>query len=114
MSVSWGRIDVEGLAVDKDFVLFPGGGNPWDWSKTGLRHQPGVRPADVEELLANGATTVVLSLGMDLKLNVDPTTLAFLKERGVIVHVAETRQAVDLYNALAETTSVGGLFHSTC
>ena len=114
VSVSWGRMDVEGLAGDKDFVLFPGGGHPWDWSETGLRHQPGIQPADVEELLANGATTVVLSRGMDLKLHVDPSTLAFLEERAVIVHVAETRQAVELYNALRETSPVGGLFHSTC
>jgi hypothetical protein len=31
------------------------------------------------------------------------------------VHVAETRQAAEIYNALSdEGLAVGGLFHSTC
>ena len=34
--------------------------------------------------------------------------------RAITVHVAPTREAVRIYNELAETTTVGGLFHSTC
>ena len=30
------------------------------------------------------------------------------------MHVAETRDAVKLYNELTDTDAVGGLFHSTC
>jgi hypothetical protein len=30
------------------------------------------------------------------------------------VHVAETRKAAELYNELALSAPVGGLFHSTC
>jgi hypothetical protein len=30
------------------------------------------------------------------------------------VHVAETREAVKIYNDLTEDTLVAGLFHSTC
>jgi hypothetical protein len=37
-----------------------------------------------------------------------------LNERSVIVHVADTREAVNIYNELVETDPVGGLFHSTC
>jgi hypothetical protein len=112
--ISWGHISVDGVGEGKDFKLFPGGGRPWDWSETGTRHAPGVQPADVEELLAHGATTVVLSRGMDLRLQIDPATLCMLADRGTEVHVAETTTAVDLYNKLAETEPVGGLFHSTC
>ncbi|MFD0745315.1 MTH938/NDUFAF3 family protein [Phytohabitans flavus] len=75
---------------------------------------PGIQPADVEELLTHGATVVVLSQGMRLQMEVDPRTLALLAERGVEVHVAETNEAVRLYNELAATHPVGGLFHSTC
>ncbi|BCB91357.1 hypothetical protein Psuf_086700 [Phytohabitans suffuscus] len=80
------------------------------------RHRalPGIQPADVEELLARGATVVVLSRGMRLRLEVDPRTLTLLRERGVEVRVAETTEAVRVYNELAGTTAVGGLFHSTC
>ncbi|MEJ3744749.1 Mth938-like domain-containing protein [Actinomycetes bacterium KLBMP 9797] len=114
LAISWGKMEVEGLAPGKDFKLYPGGGRPWDWSETGTRHRPGIQPDDVTELLDRGATTVVLSRGMDLQLEVDPRTLAVLAERGVTVRVAETTEAVEIYNELAASTAVGGLFHSTC
>jgi hypothetical protein len=107
-------MEIEGMGAGKDFKLYPGGGRAWDWNETGTRHSPGIQLADVEELLANGATTVVLSQGMDMQLQVDPATLAALEERSIVVHLAQTREAVALYNELTGTTAVGGLFHSTC
>lgn len=114
LAISWGHMEVDGLPQGKDFKLFPGGGREWDWSETGTRHRPGIQPADVEELLAAGARVVVLSRGMDLQLEVDPGTLRWLAERGVPAHVRETTEAVELYNELAASQQVGGLFHSTC
>jgi hypothetical protein len=114
LDLSWGRMEVEGLGVGKDFKLFPGGGRLWDWSVTGTSHEPGILPDDVEELLIYGATTVVLSQGMEQRLQVAPETLRTLEARGIVVHVAETREAVKLYNKLVEETAVGGLFHTTC
>ena len=114
LAVSWGRMEVEGLGAGKDFKLYPGGGREWDWSETGMRHSPGIQPADVEELLARGAAAVVLSQGMDKRLQVDPATLEYLQRQSVEVHVAETPQAVQVYNELASTVPVAGLFHSTC
>ncbi|MEQ7011117.1 MTH938/NDUFAF3 family protein [Actinopolymorpha sp. B17G11] len=114
LAIEWGRIDVEGVGEVKDAKLFPGGGRAWDWTETGTRHRPGIQVLDAEELLAAGATTVVLSRGMDLVLQVPSTTVSELEARGVTVHVLETREAVALYNELATTTPVGGLFHSTC
>ena len=112
--ISWGRMEVEGLGVGKDFKLYPGGGRAWDWAETGTRHSPGIQPADVEELVARGATTVVLSQGMNKQLQVHPDTRRYLEERSITVHVAETREAVEIYNDLTEGTLVAGLFHSTC
>lgn len=114
VSISWGRIEVERLGVRKDVKLYPGGGREWDWTETGTRHVPGIQPADVEELLAHGATTVVLSRGMDQHLHVDPATMAYLDDHAVEVHVRETREAVKIYNELTDRVPVGALFHSTC
>ncbi|SDT48412.1 Mth938-like domain-containing protein [Actinoplanes derwentensis] len=113
-SISWGRMEVEGLAPGKDFKLWPGGGRPWDWREAGTQHEPGILPGDVQELLDNGATTVVLSRGMELRLGVDPATRELLRAHGVTVHEAETTEAVRIYNELAVGEAVGGLFHSTC
>jgi hypothetical protein len=114
LEISWGHMEVEGLGAGKDFKLYPGGGRDWDWAETGTRHSPGIQPADVEELLTHGATTIVLSQGMDKRLQVDPVTHEYLEERSITVRVAETGEAVEIYNKLAGTTAVGGLFHSTC
>jgi hypothetical protein len=112
--ISWGRMEVEGLGAGKDFKLYPGGGRAWDWAETGTRHSPGIQPADVEELVTRGATTVVLSQGMNKQLHVHPDTWRYLEERSIAVHVAETREAVKIYNDLAESALAAGLFHSTC
>ena len=56
----------------------------------------------------------MLSRGMELRLQRMPQTLSLLERRGIEVHVLETTAAVELYNRLAESTPVGGLFHSTC
>ncbi|WP_433138312.1 Mth938-like domain-containing protein [Actinomadura nitritigenes] len=112
--VSWGRMEVEGLPPGKDFKLYPGGGREWDWGEHGTRHEPGIQPADVQELLDHGCTTVVLSRGMELRLHTMPETLELLQKHGVEVHVEETKAAVDMYNRLAAEVAVGGLFHSTC
>jgi len=107
-------MEVEGVGSGKDFKLYPGGGRPWDWGETGTRHVPGIQAADVSELLERGSRVVVLSRGMERALQVSSEALRFLAERGVIVHVEETRAAAELYNRLADREPVGGLFHSTC
>jgi hypothetical protein len=113
--VRWGIMQVEGLGEAKDYKLFPSGGRPWDWNETGTRHVPGIQPADLEELLAQGSEVVVLSRGMQLVLQTPADTLAWLEARGVTAHVEETRRAVLLYNELVDQgAKVGGLFHSTC
>lgn len=112
--ISWGRMEVDGLGTGRDFKLYPGGGRAWDWAETGTHHKPGILPADVQELLDHGATTVVLSRGMERQLHTSPEARQILADRGIAVYIEETRAAVDLYNRLAETELVGGLFHSTC
>ena len=114
-ALSWGRVEVEGQAsAFKDAKLFPGGAREWDWNETGTRHVPGIQPADIEELIAHGAEVVVLSRGVYERLQVCDETLAALEEAGAEVHVAQTEEAVRLYNELADRSRVGALIHSTC
>jgi hypothetical protein len=114
LHLSRGEMEVEGIGPGKDFKLYPGGGRVWDWTENGTQHTPGILPADVAELLSHGARLVVLSRGMDLKLHIDPSTIAMLEQAGVSIHSAETTEAVRIYNLLADSEPVGGLFHSTC
>ena len=113
--LSWGRMEVDGVGVGKDFKLWPGGGREWNWRETGTRHLPGIQPADVSELLEHGSETVVLTRGMLLMLHTCQETLDLLERKQITVHVAETNSAAEIYNELASRgEAVGGLFHSTC
>jgi hypothetical protein len=111
---SWGRLEVDGDRSFKDVKLFPGGAREWNWRETGTAHDPGIQPADIEELLEHGADVVVLSKGVMERLQICPETLEMLKNRGVAAHVLQTEEAVRLYNELRLSKRVGGLFHSTC
>ena len=113
--LSWGRLEVEGEEGPfKDARLFPGGARAWDWNETDTRHEPGIQPADVEELLERGATVVVLSKGFHERLGVTPEALRLLEAYSVTAHVLQTEDAILLYNELRETERVGALIHSTC
>ena len=113
--LSWGRMEVDGVGVGKDFKLWPGGGRVWNWGETNTHHVPGIQPSDVRELLGNGSQTVVLSRGIQLLLETCQETLDLLQENNISVHIAETNEAVKIYNELvSRRAAVGGLFHSTC
>lgn len=115
MHLSWGQMTIEGVGSGRDFKLWPGGGRAWDWRETNTHHEPGIQPADVEELLEKGARIVILTRGMHLVLQTCPETTKYLDERGITYHIEETNVAGELYNRLAEAgEAVGGLFHSTC
>lgn len=113
--LSWGQMEIEGIGTGKDFKLWPGGGREWNWQETGTHHEPGIQLADVKELLDHGTQTIVLSRGQLLMLYTCQETLDLLEMQHIVVHIAETRAATELYNALASSgEAVGGLFHSTC
>lgn len=113
--ISWGCLEIEGREMPfKDAKLYPGGAREWDWRETGTAHDPGIQPADVEELVDEGARVVILSQGMEERLKVKPETLDMLNDQGIEVYVLPTKRAVERYNQLRESEPVGGLFHSTC
>ena len=113
--LSWGYVEVEGQdATFKDVKLFPGGARAWDWNETATSHNPGIQTADVQELVEKGASVIVLSKGINERLQVMPETLNWLKDRGITAHVLQTEEAVRQYNDLTKTTAVGALIHSTC
>ena len=113
--IAWGEMEIEGLGTGKDWKLWPGGGRIWDWNETGTHHDPGIQPADVDELLDHGCEVVLLSRGQQLRLKTMRATLRVLSDRGITLHTDETKIAVNYYNLLLDQGElVGGLFHSTC
>ncbi|MBD3179962.1 MAG: hypothetical protein GF417_10390 [Candidatus Latescibacteria bacterium] len=111
---SWGRIEVEGLGEGKDFILYPGGGKPWDWNETGTSHQGGIQPAEIEFLLDKGSEIIILSRGVNGRLTISGEAADLLESSGVEYIILRTDEAISEYNRLAGDKKVGGLFHSTC
>ena len=112
---SWGKLEVEDKAEPyRDAKLFPGG----SCDGTGARQERVTSPAFKSPMCRNywstAAKVVVLSRGMAECLHVPRDTLEFLEQRQIAVHVLPTQHAVALYNKLAQTEPVGGLFHTTC
>lgn len=112
----WGRIRVAGAEAPlRDAVLFPGGGHEWDWRITRTGHVAGIAPAAVRELLARGATEVVLARGWLGLLRIAPQTCDELARKKIPFHVLRTPAAVRRYNRLVDAgVAVGALIHSTC
>ncbi len=116
--VAWGEIEVaigDRTHRFKDCKIWPGGAVEWEWNQTGTRHQPGIQPADLEEILAHDVEIVVLSRGMAGRLRIKADTEQLLKSKNIEYHIEKTRRATDLFNELAKKgKKVGGIFHSTC
>ena len=117
-NLSWGQLEV---TIDgekqyyKDCKIWPGGAREWRWGETGTHHDPGIQPADIEEVLAHDPEAVVLGRGQLGRLNVCAETETLLRERGISYHIEKTGKAVTLFNDLAKQGKrVGGVFHSTC
>jgi hypothetical protein len=116
--VSWGHIEVtvDGQALTfRDCKVWPGGAKEWDWSLTGTAHQPGIQPADIQEVIDRDIEVMILSRGALMKLGICPETERLLRQRGIACHIEQTERAVELFNQLSrQGLRVGGAFHSTC
>ena len=113
--ISWGKMEVDGVGLGKDFKLWPGGGREWDWRETNTHHNPGIQIANIKELIDHGAEEIVLSRGMLLALQTCSETEQLLEDEGIPFHILETKRASSFYNKLIDDgVAVGGLFHSTC
>ena len=116
--ISWGKMEVQingSTMTFKDCKVWPGGARDWDWGETGTRHQPGIQPADIQEIVDQTIEVMILSRGMQLMLHTCPETEQLLQEKNILYHIEETKTAVALFNQLTHSGKrVGGIFHSTC
>lgn len=114
ISFSWGMLKTSDGNTYKDAKLFPGGSAEWDWNETGTRHVPGIQPADVQSLLDNDCEIIILSKGVNERLQTCKETEELLKDENIEYQILQTEEAIATYNKLAETQRVGALIHSTC
>ena len=113
-SFQWGEVKTEDGNIYKDVKLFPGGSREWDWNETGTSHVPGIQPEDVMELLEHNVEVVILSKGVNRRLQTCDETIEMLEDKGIKYHILQSEEAVQKYNELQTDQKVGALIHSTC
>lgn len=113
-SFSWGHLEISDGNTYKDAKLYPGGSAEWDWNETGTRHVPGIQPEDLKTLLDNDCEIVILSKGVNERLQTKDETIEMLEKKNMEYRILQTEEAISEYNELAETKPVGALIHSTC
>lgn len=112
--LEWGRVHTA-VGKFRDVKMWPGGARGWDWNETGTHHSPGVQPADLRELVENGATIVIVGRGQNERLEMTDEAREWLESQGIQLEVLESSRAVDRYNTLsADGVAIGALIHSTC
>lgn len=113
-SIKWGEIKTNNGEIYKDAKLYPGGSREWDWNETGTRHNPGIQPEDIEELLDHEAEVIILSKGFHERLQVMDKTIELLEKKNISYFTLQTEKAVEKYNTLCNKKRTGALIHSTC
>lgn len=111
-SYKWGLIEVDGVCYS-DVKIYPTGAENWDWLKTDTRHDPGIRTQDVQDLLDQQCSFIILSRGLHRRLDVDFETYKLLLKCDVDFLVTDTSGAIDRYRkAVQEGYLVGALIHT--
>ncbi|MBN2419044.1 MAG: Mth938-like domain-containing protein [Deltaproteobacteria bacterium] len=116
--LSWGKmqVNIQGKVYEfKDCKIWPEGAVKWDWNLTGTKHDTGIQPGDIKDILEHDIEVMVLSRGFDMKMKVSPATEELLKSLGIEYYIHDTQKAVELFNSLFQQGKrAGGIFHSTC
>lgn len=107
----FGRIEIDGHAYRSDVIVFPDRVLDHWWRKEG--HALHVQ--DLAAILDAQPEALVLGTGYYGRMTVPEDTRAYLQHRGIDLHVANTAEAVDLFNRLQqEYACVVAAFHLTC
>ncbi len=120
VSISWGKIEVEGFGIFKDCVCFDNA-EEWDWSVHGTSHEFGIITNELDERIkqmkqkGDGLPQrVVLSDGMESRIKPNFALEEYIRQLGATLFVGQTEQAVKVYNLWITKFKVIGFFHSTC
>ena len=105
----FGRVEVDGVPHHEDLWIYGERVGPW-WRREGHR----VHPEDLAEILEFSPEVVIIGTGFSGMLKVTKEVEALLSSRGIELRALPTKEAVELYNELAQKKRVAVLLHLTC
>jgi len=70
---------------------------------------------EIEELLSNDPKIIIIGIGQNGAMEVDQDVIKKFQDKGIEVIVAETPQAVEIYNTRVKSEKhINALIHTTC
>lgn len=105
----FGKIEVDGVPHYEDLWICAGRLSRW-WRKEGHR----VHPEDLREVLELSPEALIIGTGFAGMVRVTQEVRDLLFSKGIELFVLPTKEAVDLYNRLAQKKRVAVLLHLTC
>jgi hypothetical protein len=108
---SFGQMEVDGKSYRSDIIILPNRVVDGWWRQEG--HS--LVPEDLVDVVAVGPKVLVIGIGNSGRMNIPPTTISYLENKGIEVRSAPTGNAVELFdNIRREFRAVVGAFHLTC
>ncbi|MEW6419718.1 MAG: MTH938/NDUFAF3 family protein [Nitrospirota bacterium] len=107
---SFGRIIIDGKTYTSDVIIYPGSVDSSWWRKEG--HNLNI--ADLTNVINAKPEVLVVGTGSSGLMKVPKETISYLESKGIMVHVALTEKAVELFNKLQKDKIVIAALHLTC
>ncbi len=110
---SFGKITIDGKTFTSDIKIVNGKVLSNWWRKDGHF----LRRSDIDDLLKENLSHLVIGQGAYGVMKIDPALLTFIKDKGIIPFCCKTLEAVRHFNQLASNNplnKIGGAFHLTC
>lgn len=109
-SYSFGAMKIDGTTYTADLIIYP------DHIEKEWRRENGhkLKLKDLHGAVAEKPDILIIGQGSSGRMNVTQDLQEKLRDRGIELLVAETDDAVAMYNKTAGTKKVIGAFHLTC
>lgn len=108
---AFGRITIDGRTYTSDVILYPEGVDDRWWRKEGHTLQI----EDLTDIVNAKPERLVIGTGYHGCMAMPEETLRYLASRGILAHVARTREAVELFNQLQRPgVKIVAALHLTC
>lgn len=107
---SFGKIIIDGKLFTSDVIIYPDHVDSSWWRKEG--HYLNID--DLSNIINSIPDVLVIGTGYSGMMIVPEETIKFIRSKGIIVHIARTEKAVEIFNSLPNDKRSVAALHLTC
>ena len=106
---SFGKMIVDGQSFTNELQILPDG-TVKEWSPRDPHY---ILAKDIEEIVRSDIKVLIIGIGANGEAAIPAATLEILESNNIKVHIANTYEAVKLFNVSAKE-ALGAIFHLNC